>query len=50
MRGYCPKCKEFRSDDGTDAWGIVWRDGLAICKRCGSVVNMWMNEEKGERK
>ena len=50
MRGYCPKCKEYRSDDGTDAWGIVWRDGLAICKRCGSVVNMWMNEEKGERK
>jgi transcription initiation factor IIE alpha subunit len=34
MRGYCPKCKEYRSDDGRDAWAIIWKDGLAICERC----------------
>jgi hypothetical protein len=44
MRGYCPKCKEYRSDEGKDAWAIIWKDGLAICERCGSVIDLWVNE------
>jgi len=41
MKGYCPKCKEYRSDEGENAWGMVWENGIAICKRCGSVVDLW---------
>jgi hypothetical protein len=44
MRGYCPRCKEYRSDNGKDAWEIIWKDNLAICERCGSVVDLWMNK------
>jgi hypothetical protein len=45
MRGYCVKCQEFRSDNGTDAWRILWNDDLPICERCGSVVDIWRDEE-----
>jgi hypothetical protein len=46
MRGYCPRCKEYRSDDGKDAWSIIWKNGLAVCERCGSVVDLWVNEDE----
>jgi len=45
MRGYCPICKEYRSDNGKDAWNIIWYENLAICERCGSVVDLWVNEK-----
>ena len=48
MRGYCPKCKEYRSDNGLDAWRIVWHNNLAVCERCGSVIDLWINEDKNE--
>lgn len=41
MRGYCATCKEYRSDEGLDAWRILWDDGLPLCERCGSVVDIW---------
>jgi len=47
MRGYCPKCREYRSDDGADAWGIVWNEELALCQRCMSVVDVWPNSNRG---
>jgi len=46
MRGYCPTCKEYRSDNGRDAWEIIWKNDLAICERCGSVVDIWNKEVK----
>jgi len=46
MRGYCPKCKEYRSDNGFDAWGIIWQNGRPICERCGSYVDVWRNNFK----
>ncbi|MCD6491238.1 MAG: hypothetical protein J7K59_02975 [Candidatus Korarchaeota archaeon] len=49
MRGYCPKCKEYRSDNGKDAWSIIWKNGIAICERCGSVIDIWMNKRKKVR-
>jgi len=45
MRGYCPECKEYRSDEGENAWGIVWKDGLAFCQKCGSVVDIWADKK-----
>jgi len=50
MRGYCPKCREYRSDNGMDAWQIVWVNGLPLCRRCGSIVDVWDNPEKQEAK
>jgi hypothetical protein len=41
MRGYCPRCREYRGDNGTDAWSIVWKNGIALCKRCGSAIDLW---------
>jgi transposase-like protein len=46
MRGYCPRCKEYRSDNGMDAWGIIWRNGRPVCERCGSYVDVWENESE----
>ena len=40
MRGYCPKCKEYRSDDGSDAWGFTWKNGVPICNRCHHLVDL----------
>ena len=40
MKGYCPKCKEYRSDECENAWGLKWVDGVPICKRCGSFVDV----------
>lgn len=48
MRGYCPKCREYRSDNGFDAWGIVWHNNLAVCEKCGSVIDLWIDEDKSE--
>ncbi len=48
MRGYCPECKEYRNDNGTDAWQIVWQDGLALCEKCGSVVDIWRDKDEDE--
>lgn len=45
MRGFCIKCREYRSDEGMDAWKIEWQEGLGLCERCGSVVDVW---EEGE--
>jgi len=44
MRGYCPKCKEYRSDDGKNAWGIVWHLGYPVCEKCGSVLDIWEDD------
>lgn len=41
MRGFCPRCQEYRSENGLDAWCIIWKDGTPVCERCGSVVDMW---------
>jgi len=41
MRGYCPKCREYRSDEGENAWGIVWRYDMPFCGKCGSIVDVW---------
>jgi hypothetical protein len=49
MRGYCAKCQEFRSDDGVDAWRILWDDNMPICEKCGSVVDIWRNEENNQK-
>lgn len=46
MRGYCPRCKEYRSDNGLDAWRIIWRNGRPTCERCGSYVDVWENKFK----
>jgi hypothetical protein len=40
-RGYCPRCEEYRSDNGLDAWKIIWRDDRPTCERCGSYVDVW---------
>ena len=40
MRGYCPRCKEYRSDRDEDAWSIVWKNGNPTCERCGSFVDV----------
>ncbi|MEM3871126.1 MAG: hypothetical protein QXE05_00980 [Nitrososphaeria archaeon] len=45
MIGFCPKCKEYRSDEGESAWGIVWIDDTPICEKCGSFVDI-IDEEK----
>ena len=47
MRGYCPECKEYRSDNGVDAWAIVWSEDLPVCQRCKSVVDVWPNSNRG---
>jgi len=50
MRGYCPRCKEYRSDNGFDAWRIIWRNGRPICEKCGSYVDIWKeNDEKAKK-
>jgi len=46
MRGYCPNCKEYRSDDGSDAWGFYWKDGMPICRRCGHLVDLFNYKDK----
>jgi len=46
MLGYCSKCREYRSDDGSDAWGFYWKDGLPICRRCGHLVELFNHEDK----
>jgi len=38
-----PKMQGIQSDDGKDAWRIIWKNGLAICERCGSVIDLWVN-------
>jgi hypothetical protein len=45
-RGFCPKCKEYRSDNGLDAWRIIWREGSPTCERCKSYVDIWNNDRK----
>jgi len=40
VRGYCPTCKEFRSDIGEDAWSIIWKNGNPVCERCGDFVDI----------
>jgi len=46
MKGYCPRCKETRSDSDDNAWGFDWIDDLPVCRRCGSVVDVWDSAEK----
>ncbi len=41
MRGYCPKCMEYRSDEGENAWSLVWIDGVPRCEKCGSFVDVF---------
>lgn len=40
MKGYCPTCREVRSDNGCDIWGMRWRNSTPICKRCGHYVDV----------
>ncbi len=40
MRGYCSRCKEYRSDSGENAWGIVLRTGYPVCEKCGRYVDI----------
>lgn len=40
MRGFCSRCKEYRSDEGESAWGIVWKDGMPVCEKCSSLVDI----------
>jgi len=47
LRGYCPKCMEFRSDNGSDAWSIVWGESVPLCQRCKSVIDVWPNSNRG---
>jgi hypothetical protein len=46
MRGFCSKCKEYRSDDGENAWGIVWINETPICEKCGSFVDILDDSEE----
>jgi len=48
MRGYCPKCREYRSDSGENAWAFDWTDDLPICRKCGSVVEVWDDNDLSE--
>lgn len=49
MRGYCSTCKEFRSDNGLDAWSIIWKQGNPVCQRCGRFVDLNYFVNKGNR-
>ena len=49
MRGYCGTCKEFRSDNGLDAWSIIWKQGNPICERCDRFVDLNYFVNKGDR-
>jgi len=33
MRGYCPRCKEYRADNSID-WGIIWQNGRPTVLAC----------------
>jgi hypothetical protein len=46
--GYCPKCRECRSDEDKNAWGFDWIDDSPICRRCGAVVDIWSSDENEE--
>jgi len=46
MRGYCPRCKEMRSDSDENAWGFDWIDDTPICRKCGSVVDIMEPDDK----
>jgi hypothetical protein len=48
MRGYCPRCKETRSDDDKNSWGFDWIDDTPRCRRCGSVVDIWSSDKDDE--
>jgi hypothetical protein len=41
MKGYCPKCREYRSDEGENAFGIRHRKYGAVCRKCGSIIDMF---------
>jgi len=47
MRGFCPKCKEYRSEDGENAWGIAWVNETPTCQKCGSYVDV-LDDCEGE--
>ena len=47
MRGFCSRCKEYRSDEGENAWGIVWVDGMPVCEKCGSFVDISEDDCEG---
>lgn len=46
MRGYCQRCKEYRSDNALDAWRIIWQNGRPICERCKGYVDVWINSRE----
>jgi methionyl-tRNA synthetase len=41
MRAYCAKCREYRSDEGENAWGIKESEFGDICEKCGSIVDVF---------
>jgi phage FluMu protein Com len=40
MRGYCPRCKEYRSDSGEDAWGFTSDKYGFRCEKCGALIDL----------
>ena len=45
MFGYCPTCREYRSDQDKNAWGFDWIDDTPICRKCGAVVDIMGSED-----
>jgi len=43
--GYCPRCREYRSDQDRNAWGFDWIDDTPICRKCRSVVDIMGSED-----
>jgi len=44
--GYCPRCREYRSDEDKNAWGFDWIDDTPTCRKCGSVVDIMESDDK----
>jgi hypothetical protein len=44
--GYCPRCREYRSDEDKNAWGFDWIDETPICRKCGSVVDIMEQDDE----
>jgi hypothetical protein len=47
-KAYCPRCEEYRTDTGEDAWGFIWFAGAPVCMRCQSIVDFSSNGQEEE--
>jgi hypothetical protein len=43
--GFCPSCREYRSDADKNAWGFDWIDDTPVCRKCGSVIDIMGSED-----